>query len=596
MKSHAKFRILCRKIFLDFTARCATEEVEFERDLKTIESRLEHEGLSFLTITLPNFCQGIERSLEEGKVTHGNFPGWKFTKSLPSFLKGLTSAVFDLATGTVLMDPCPISLEHIRQLTLMFKKILVDCTPDRVTKSLKDFIKTEHDLQSTMLNPDSLETFIKVSKLLWGNMFSDFKSDDLLPKHGPGSTEERIYGNRKYVHRTWTERLQPFFPYDSYACFNVEHAIESVDSVSFLALEEEKPVRVIPVPKTLKGPRIIAIEPVCMQYTQQAVSGYIIPKIEKHYITSGHINFSDQNVNKCLAISSSKDRKLASLDLSSASDRVPLSLVLEMLKSTEISEWILASRSRRAKVLGEVITLSKFASMGSALCFPIEAMYFFTVILSALLDKYKLPVTLRNIYKMSRNVYVYGDDLFVPTDEVDFVTETLTSFYCKVNVHKSFWKSNFRESCGMDVYNGHNVTPIYVRRIPPSNKGSVNEIISWVSTSNLFYKRGYWHTASFMKDCVETIMGNLPIVHETSPSLGFVSYTKCYTVNRYNKRLHRPEVLGHVVVPVYRTDKLHGYNAMVKWILSRNCPTKIDYTKTPRSGTVRIQRRWTTPF
>lgn len=43
MKSHAKFRILCRKIFLDFTARCATEEVEFERDLKTIESRLEHE-------------------------------------------------------------------------------------------------------------------------------------------------------------------------------------------------------------------------------------------------------------------------------------------------------------------------------------------------------------------------------------------------------------------------------------------------------------------------------------------------------------------------------------------------------------------------
>lgn len=480
----------------------------------------------------------------------------------------------------------------------MFKKIKVDCTPARVYKSLKDFVDLEHVLSDVVLDPLYAETFDKVSELLWGNMFVDFNPQTLIPKHGPGSTEERIFGNQKYVHRTWHERLQPFFPYDSFGCFNIEHFEDRIDSVSFLAENEERPVRVIPVPKTLKGPRIIAIEPVCMQYTQQAVSRYLIPKIEKHYITEGHINFTDQNVNKCLAMSSSKDKGLASIDLSAASDRVPLLLVQRMLRYNPLLlDCILACRSRRANVLGEDLFLNKFASMGSALCFPIEAMYFFTVILCSRLREHKLPVTLRNIRIMSRNVYVYGDDIFVPVDEVDSVIEALTRFYCKVNSHKSFWKSNFRESCGMDAYNGYDVTPTYIRSMPPDNRDSANEIISWISTSNLLYRRGFWYAAAYLKDLVEIIIGDLPIIKETSSSLGFITYTNHYSVHRISKTLHRPEVLGHVIVPVYRVDEIRGYDAMMKWYLSRNdLGERLDYIKSPRSGTVRIKRRWCSPF
>lgn len=595
MKSHEKLLTLCSEVFKDFAARCATDEVELARDLNTIITRAEHEGMSFLTITLPNFSQGIERSLENGRITHGEFQGWKFTKSLPAFLKGLTSNVFDLATGIVKDNPCAISLEHIRQLTCMFKKIKIPCTEQRTRKALQGFLDIEHELRCYM-QPD-LDTFRKVSELLWGNVFNDFNHEDMLPKHGPGSTQERIFGNSKYVHTSWTERLQPFFPFDSYACFNIDHAIESLDSVSFLSLEEEKPVRVIPVPKTLKGPRIIAIEPVCMQYTQQALASYIIPKLESHKLTRGHINFSDQNVNRTLAMESSKDRKFASLDLSSASDRVPLSLVLEMLQCTPIIEYILATRSRRAEILGSVVDLEKFASMGSALCFPVEAMYFFTVILSSRLDKYGLPVTLRNIEKMSRSVYVYGDDIFVPVDEVETTIEALTAFSCKVNNHKSFWKSNFRESCGMDAFNGYDITPTYIRYLPPDSRDSVSELISWVATSNLLYKRGFWNTAYFMRVQVEEAIGKeLPIVQETSPSLGFVSYSSPCTVHRYNKKLHRPEVLGHVISPVLRKDEIDGYNAMVKWNLNRTDTVRLDYARSPRSGAVRIVRRWCTPY
>lgn len=106
MKSHAKLLTLCEMILKDFVALCVTApEVELHRDLTKIKSRVRNEGLSFLTITLPNFCQGFERSLENGQVARSEFPGWKFTKSLPSFLKGLTSLVFDLATGRILESP-----------------------------------------------------------------------------------------------------------------------------------------------------------------------------------------------------------------------------------------------------------------------------------------------------------------------------------------------------------------------------------------------------------------------------------------------------------------------------------------------------------
>jgi len=255
---------------------------------------------------------------------------------------------------------------------------------------------------------------------------------------------------------------------------------------------------------------------------------------------------------------------------------------------------------------GEVIHLKKFASMGSALCFPIESMYFFTVVLLALLKRRALPVTLANIDKMSRSVYIYGDDIIVPVDAVDVVIETLTSFYCKVNAHKSFWKGNFRESCGMDAYNGNIVTPTYLRQERPNDKDEAERIISWVETSNLFYKRGYWITANYMKKLVQKVVGKLPIILEDSPGLGWISFQRGYDVHRINKRLHRPEVKTYVPSPVYRNDPLGGWSALLKYFLPKvkfldfsGKPIPQDerhLERSPRSGTSSIKRRWTTPY
>lgn len=607
MKSLQSYLHVCECIYKDAFAMCSTEKSDTERDLITIKSRTENEGLSFLTITLSNFAQDFERSLEHGQISPYSFSGWKKNKSLPAFLQGLMRNVFSCTTGLLLDDPCINSIYFIRQICYLFKKVALPCTPKREYKAMQGYKLTEQSLSE--FTPDVSDVFIKVSELLWGNMFSDFNHFDLIPKHGPGATVEHISGNQKYDIRFWHERLEPYFPYSYFGVANINHMCDAkygLDSVDFLDVESEKPVRVCAVPKTQKGPRIIAIEPVCMQYTQQSLSRYIISKIEKSNITRGHINFSDQSVNKRLAMKSSRDQKLACLDLSEASDRVPFSIIRSLISNEGLYEALCACRSRRAQLPDkEVISLSKFASMGSAVCFPIEAIYFFSVIVSSMLERYELPVTLRNIKLVSRSVYVYGDDIFVPVDEVESVIRTLTRYFAKVNSHKSFWIGKFRESCGTDAYGGVDITPIYIRQELPYNRKQVSALLSSISTSNQFYLKGCWHTSSYFKRRVETILGKLNIVSDNSPALGWASFQRrlpecCLPYNkRWNKDLQLFEFKTFVNRPIYKKDKITSWPALNKYFLTSQNRTQYDIVnkehliKSARSGTSSIKRRWT---
>jgi len=611
MKSHEQDLLtVCECILLDARAKCSITNVSIMRDLNKIRSRVKHEGISFLTITLPSFGQEFERSLESMEATSCSFPGWKKSKCLPAFLQGFTRLVFDAETGRLLDEPDIGAIEGIRQIAYSFKKLKLPCGPGRVDKALSGFKEVECILQESMPSSD-VHLFNEVSRLLWGNVFAgEFDPQQLIPKHGPGQTGEHITGNQKYSHRVWYERLEPFFPSDAFIMSCVSQFTddaEGLDSVQFVPSEHELPVRITPVPKTLKGPRIIAIEPVCMQYAQQALARHIIGKLKVHDITAGHINFDDQSVNRKLAMTASSDRLYATLDLSDASDRVPLSLVSSMLDVyPDLRDAILACRSKAAQMPdGEIIHLRKFASMGSALCFPIEAMVFFTGIIVSILKSKNLPVTLRNMYNISRSVYVYGDDIIIPIDWVDIVLETLASFYCKVNVRKSFWKGYFRESCGMDAYAGYDVTPTYLRSMPPKNKGSISGLLSWIATSNLFYLRGYWRTADLLKNRVESLKGTLPIVLKNSPGVGWLSFQRGHSVHRWNTKLHRPEVSTYVASTVYRKDALEGYSALLKCFLSlelaedSSSASSFDskhLTRSPRSGTSSMKRRWTVPY
>jgi hypothetical protein len=489
----------------------------------------------------------------------------------------MISLVFDRETGRIFDEDIPqfcsdlsTVVDSVRQICLTFKKQEIDCTPERTTAALANFISTEQSFELFSVPPDDIEEFSSVSSMLWDNMLGNLCLDMLSPRHGPGATAERISGNQKYDWQYWYDRLEPFFPIIESAYVVSSFESEEFKKVAIVKPEEELPVRVTPVPKTLKGPRIIAIEPCCMQYAQQAIRRLLYKTIESDFLTRGHINFVDQSVNQKLALISSKTGQLATIDLSDASDRVPRDLAMIMFRSNpDLRDSIDSCRSTRAIMPDGTLVgpLKKFASMGSALCFPIESMYFYTICVAALLKVQNLPLSHANVFLVSRDVHVYGDDLIVPSTFANAVLDYLQKYNCKVNDSKTFIEGNFRESCGVDAYAGDLVTPTYLRKQRPKNKRQVSELISWTATANLFYKKGYWRTASLLYLSVEDIIGHLPYVSPECSALGRVSFLGYRSVERWNQKLQRFEFKAWVPRPVYRSDNIDGYAALSKSLL-----------------------------
>lgn len=78
---------MAEAVYIDACAKCIADVCD-SRDLETIRSRVKHQGVSFLTITLPNFYKDFERSVEVGYIDSTCFRAFRKHGTLPSFLKG----------------------------------------------------------------------------------------------------------------------------------------------------------------------------------------------------------------------------------------------------------------------------------------------------------------------------------------------------------------------------------------------------------------------------------------------------------------------------------------------------------------------------
>jgi hypothetical protein len=589
---------------LEMARRCGTSTT---KDINTVLGRTKHEGLSFLTITLPSFGKDFQHCLDQGMVTPKSFLSFRKTGScLPSFLRGFMESVFDSGTGILLDDPDIESIYAIRQLTLIFSKMLLPCTPERERTAMSEYIQCdkEVDWHDSILPDSDLSEFGRMGRLLFGALFSRVDSDiyngRIVPKHGPGAVAERLTSNGKYRSRYWTSRLEEVFHVGDFLYPSVRHVADCYDEIDFLEPESELPSRVVSVPKTQKTPRIIAIEPSSVQYVQQGLLESIDTHIRSSYLND-FIGTDSQEPNQLLAQSGSFSGDLATLDLSEASDRVSAKLVHELLAAHPLTrKGVFACRSERASVPGHgVIPLAKFASMGSALCFPFEAMVFLTIIFLAIEKEQGCRFTKKSDFtRFLGSVRVYGDDLIVPVDYVHTVVDLLEHFGAKVGLRKSFWIGRFRESCGKEYYSGHDVSIVKVRNMFPLRRQHATEVISLVSLRNQLYQAGAWDTTKWLDERIKKILPYFPNVLPTSSALGRHSYLG-YSCDRQCERLHRPLVKAYVVSSSSPRDPLDGPGALLKFFLKRGSLARDDGRHLERAGrprTVRIKARWVTPF
>lgn len=412
-------------------------------------------------------------------------------------------------------------------------------------------------------------------------------------RHGPGAVSEYRGPTNKYSWTNWSDTLESEYPIADYGFHSYSSWADRVHTCRDLG-SGELGSRMVCVPKTYSKPRLIAAEPSSNQWCQQNMWHYFRSRSEATWI-GRFVRFRDQSLNQELCLQGSRDGTLATVDLSAASDRVTCHIVGQMFRANpRLLNCLRASRTQFVtqdvtKDVPDAIRLRKFSTMGSAVTFPVESLIFLTITIASVLTARGKRGSLREVKRLIGEVAVFGDDIVVPVDSRELLVEALEVLDFKVNSAKSFWTGKFRESCGVDAFRGHDVTPAYWRTF---NDGKPEALASTVDTRNNFYKKSLYTAADRL---ASTIRKDIPTVHMGSGVFGLKSNCGAELdgfKTRYNKALQRTEVLVASRIDRLTRTPIENDSALLQYFTEDPDPLTKWSSGVPQRPRTLIRPRW----
>jgi len=348
----------------------------------------------------------------------------------------------------------PVSLRLLRQLLLFCYKAYITHDKQTTENAFKAFLATNKEIGEfgnslARASPVLLDSARRHCQ----SVLYRFQGDDIKPSHGPGAVT--TCKDRWWYRYSTIEYLYPQSDWYS-LYFNKEHCSQLEESID----EDIISCKVIAVPKDSRGPRLICVHPAEAIWLQQGLRRRLERSISlnrhaKGPWPHGHVHFDDQSVNGRIALLSSKSRRYATIDMKEASDRVSEPLVQILFGSKykwfgccRAQQFIIPRMGAFANIRGQV---NSYAPMGNATTFPVQSIVFWAICVASLQ---------RQGFHQPGAVFVFGDDIIIPSECVEGVIDDLESFGLVVNRTKSFWRGAFRESCGVEAFNGFDVTPV----------------------------------------------------------------------------------------------------------------------------------------
>jgi len=384
--------------------------------------------------------------------------------------------------------------EHFawNQLGCLLSKYPFSGSSDLVNAALKKFYASEHkcrrmndkfrSLKKRDLHTIRLGDRVNVARS-WilrvlgakPNLTSIYNSCDF----GPGASIG-VHGDITNKGRKLTDRfsVSPSAAHNAFAALSTnwhiwEHLLGEpvcVDIEAFYAKcrESSKYVShnlITTVPKNAKTNRTIAIEPTLNSYLQKGID----TELRRKLLEAG-IDLSDQTKNRLYAEIGSNGgvNPFSTIDLSAASDSISIELARLLLPAAWF-DLLNATRSHQY-VVGDCAPryYQKFCSMGNGFCFPLETLIFASAVHSA------YAVT------GDRDFAVYGDDIIVRQNSALLTLEILSVLGFKANQDKTFLFGPFRESCGADFFDGHDVRPYFLKK-PIVNYDDIFKVLNFIS-------------------------------------------------------------------------------------------------------------------
>ena len=249
--------------------------------------------------------------------------------------------------------------------------------------------------------------------------------------------------------------------------------------------KEFKPVMVsgnslFTVPKNSEISRTCCTEPLLNMVFQQAVGAFIERRLEKRL----GLNLSRQpDLNRRLTRIGSINGTYGTIDLSSASDSIALSLV-QWSVPPSVLRWINLFRSKVTRLpSGNEVELRMVSTMGNGYTFPLETAIF----ASAVRAVYRAKAIQPRLGTPSDNYAVFGDDLVVREDCYNATIRLLNRLGFHVNEGKSFNSGPFRESCGFDYWLGENIRPVFIETLETAQDvySSFNRLSRWSAENSV---------------------------------------------------------------------------------------------------------------
>lgn len=571
MTKSAKHGRTCSSLFhLLKDVRVGISACDHVRLLKSYEQicrRVSTRGHAIILRDLPSLGKLLDKSLSSGFFDSKQVPSGLAISGGDFVFSELIYRLFR-RDGSLIEPADPGEVFFIRCVLYHYKKVEVDPSYEAIDRAEAEFVANDRNISlgasldwdsDDCLPSDQISTrsihlsFGDVDKFGWDLSFEDRSRlsfidyvtklivpqsvhidwADFKPKHGPGAVSDLPSGSDKYVFPSWPRKLSLVFPSNGWASH--VHDCHEDSLPDSWGDEWERPAsKVLCVRKTYEKPRVIASEPTAHMYCQQAIMNYLRENMSS--ALRSMIEFRDQTPSQMAALAASKDGAMATIDLSSASDRLSTWAVERLFsRNLPLLDALVATSTRRFSVTvrgkdkRQVHTMRKFAPMGSAVTFPVQSIFYAVVALAASAWRpnwERSTPSYFELMKIASGIRVFGDDIIVSSSKAEDVCSLLSLCGMVVNTEKTHIRGLFRESCGMDAYAGVDVTPLYMSSFLLERRRGT-EVVSWIEVSNNAYRKGLWHLSSWMVSQIPTEFRRyLPISSRPLPCASLFTYIK----------------------------------------------------------------------
>jgi len=364
----------------------------------------------------------------------------------------LLNKIFD-DKGRVREDACPVAIWQLRQLSEYFYKLALDFDLETLTASEEKFV--ENDLLL-----DGFDQDLKVADRLRKDFETHFDCSKSLPHHvlasaAPRSGPGTFSGCTSFWY-TFKERSDTVHGYTAhYRAMSgyFKPYPGSPIRMKLLKSDTSEVSELLFVPKDSRGPRTIVREPFHRLKAHLGFFDWFSSQLNAN--SNGRVNFHDQQINRDLAKRASVTKEWATIDLKNASDSVSYRIVKKIFENSPAIRFFVNQRTSYVKLKsGRLHKLRKLAGMGSGLTFPTLSLLCYLGSIRAICDSTRRPYS-----SVKKEVYVYGDDIIIPSMYCGIVTQFLARIGLNVNSGKSYVRGHFRESCGGDYFKGNDVAP-----------------------------------------------------------------------------------------------------------------------------------------